>query len=37
VLVNYASDYIVDKPFVIGVLLSPQDRASLDLKESDLI
>jgi len=36
-LVDYASNYIVNKPFVIGVLLSPQDRASLDLKESDLI
>jgi len=36
-MMEYASDYIVDKPSVIGVLLSSEDRASLGLKESDLI
>jgi zinc protease len=36
-IIECASEYIVDKPFVIGVLLSSEDRASLGLKESDLI
>ncbi|MDY6986068.1 MAG: pitrilysin family protein [Candidatus Thermoplasmatota archaeon] len=34
-ITKYASNYIVDKPFVIGVLLNPQ--SSLRLEESDLI
>ena len=33
----YASRYIVGKPHVTGVLLSPRDRATLSLKESDLL
>ena len=33
---RYAARYIVGKPRVTGVLLSPGDRAALGLKESDL-
>ena len=34
---RYASRYIVGKPHVAGVLLSPQNRAALNLKESELV
>ncbi|AHG88797.1 peptidase M16 domain protein [Gemmatirosa kalamazoonensis] len=34
---RYAARYIVGKPRIAGVLLSPQARASLGLKETDLV
>jgi zinc protease len=36
-LISYASGYVVGKSCVTGVLISPEDRATLDLKGSDLI
>lgn len=33
----YASKYIVGKPYVIGVLISPEARASLGLQPGDLL
>jgi zinc protease len=34
---GYASRYIVGKPHVTGVLLSPRDRAALNLTEAELV
>jgi zinc protease len=34
---DYARKYIVGKPHVIGVLISPQDRQSIHLAEGDLL
>jgi hypothetical protein len=34
---GYAAKYIVGKPYVIGVILSPQDRQALALDERDLL
>jgi zinc protease len=34
---RYAARYIVGKPHVTGVLLSPRDRATLNLKDADLL
>ena len=34
---RYAARYIVGRPHVTGVLLSPQDRAALRLTEADLL
>jgi len=34
---SFAGEYLIDKPFVVGVLLSSDDRISLDLMEGDLL
>jgi len=34
---RYAARYIVGKPHVAGVLLSPRDRSALGLKESEIV
>jgi len=34
---RYAARYIVGKPHITGVLLSPQDKAALRLKDADLV
>jgi zinc protease len=34
---GYAAKYIVGKPYVMGVILSPQDRQALALEERDLL
>jgi zinc protease len=36
-LQRYARTYIVDRPRLVGVLLSPEDRAKLGLREADLL
>lgn len=36
-LQHYARRYIVDKPFVVGVLISPDDRRRINLTERELI
>jgi zinc protease len=36
-LQRYARTYIVNKPFVIGVMISPQDRRRINLTERELV
>ena len=34
---SYARRYIVGKPSIVGVLIDPESRKRIDLKESDLL
>ena len=36
-LQRYARTYIVNKPFVVGVLISPDDRRRINLTERELL
>ena len=36
-IARYVDEYIIDEPFVLGVLLSPEDREELGLTEEELL
>ncbi|MBL7074246.1 insulinase family protein [candidate division KSB1 bacterium] len=36
-ITDYLSQYILDKPYVVGVLISTEDQEKIDLKEEDLL